>query len=110
VNDPLDDNTRRLTALLNGRENWRFERFDDEDHWLFGVDGEARLVITPEMDGFLMYRPDRDNSWVISRIEQVEEWLIEHEHEHAGLSATGESWKRAAEELRRKNNEEGGAA
>ncbi len=35
------------------------------------------LVITPEMEGFRMYRADLDDSRVIPRIEQVEAWLGE---------------------------------
>jgi len=99
VNDPLGDNTRKLAALLEGREAWRLEADDEGPHWFFGADGEGRLAITAEMDGFRMCRADQDTSWVIPRIEQVRAWLDEHEHEHAGLSATGEAWKRAAEEM-----------
>jgi len=97
-NDLVDENARKLAGLLEGRKDWRVETDDEGLHWLFGVDGEARLVITPEMDGFLMYRADQDNSWVIPRIEQVQAWLVEHEHEHSGLSETGKAWKRAAGE------------
>jgi hypothetical protein len=57
------------------------------------VDGAARLVITPEMDGFLIYRTDGDRSWVISRIESVGAWPAEREHEHAGLTPLQEELK-----------------
>lgn len=52
------------------------------------------------MEGFRIYRADQDNSWVIPRIEQVQAWLEENEHEHAGMTPLQEQWKRAAEELR----------
>ena len=97
MSEPLNDNTRELAALLEDRDGWRFEAFDDEDPWLFGVDGEARLVITPEMEGFRMYRADQDRSSVIPLIDQVEAWLDGNEAEHAGLSPLGEEYKRAAE-------------
>lgn len=99
MNDPLGENTSRLAGLLGGRDGWRCEAFDNEDHWLFGVDGAGRLVITPEMEGFRMYRADQDWSWVISRIEQVAAWLDEHEQEHSGPTRLQEQWRRAAEEL-----------
>jgi hypothetical protein len=70
MTNSLTDNTRALAALLEGRADWRFEAFDGEDHWLFGVDGEARLVITPEKNGYRMYRADRDDSWVLPRIDR----------------------------------------
>jgi hypothetical protein len=104
----LDENARQLGGLLEGRQDWRLETDGEGPHWLFGVDGEARLVITPEADGFRLYRADQDDDWNIPTIEGVEEWL--GEHEHAGLSVTGEAWKGAAKELRRKNDKEGGAA
>lgn len=106
MNDPLDDNTRKLAALLEGRGDWRFEVFDGEGHWLFGVDGAARLVITPEMEGFRMYRADRDDSWVIPRIEQVRAWLDDHEHEHAGLTELQKQYKRALDEMENRTPEE----
>jgi hypothetical protein len=55
------------------------------------------------MDGFLLYVADQDPgavqrpSWVIPRIESVEEWLDEHEAEHAGLTPTQEEFKQAYE-------------
>lgn len=91
----VDSNTRKLAALLDGRKDWRFEAFDGKGHWLFGGDGTGRLVVTPEMEGFRVYRADRDHSWVIPRIEQVEAWL--GELEHAGLTPLQEQWKRAVE-------------
>jgi hypothetical protein len=78
--------------LLEARAGWRLEH-DPEPHWCFGVVGAARLVITPEMDGFLMYRADEDRSWVIPRLESVEAWLDENEHEHAGLTPLQEELK-----------------
>lgn len=54
--------------------------------WFFGAGGSARLVITPEMDGFLVYRADEDRSWVIPRTESVGRWLEEHEAEHERLT------------------------
>jgi hypothetical protein len=65
VSDNVNDNYEKLAGLLGSREGWRPEIQDGERHWCFGVAGAARLVITPEMDGFLMYRADRDSSWVI---------------------------------------------
>lgn len=81
------------------RRDWRLETDDDGPHWFFGIDGAGRLAITAEMDGFLMYRADQDVSWVIPQIEQVEAWLAQNEHEHAGMSPAQEEWKRAAEEM-----------
>ena len=93
MNDNVSGNYEKLAALLRDREGWRPETQDAERFWCFGVDGAARLVITPEMDGFLMYRADEDRSWVIPRIESVAEWLEEHEHEHAGLTPLQEELK-----------------
>jgi hypothetical protein len=45
-----------------------------------------------------MYRADEDRSWVIPRIESVEAWLDENEHEHAGLTPLQEEYKRALEQ------------
>jgi hypothetical protein len=83
--EPMTGNAGKLAGLLQDREGWRLEH-DPEPHWCFGMDGAARLVITPEMDGFLMYRADQDRSWVIPRINSVEAWLNQNEHEHAGLT------------------------
>ena len=79
------NNAEKLEALLRDRKDWRFE-VQPEPHWCFGVDGASRLCITPEMDGFLMYRADQKRSWVIPRLESVEAWLDANEHEHAGLT------------------------
>ena len=98
VNEPLNENNRKVAGLLEDRKDWRIETDAEGPHWLFGVDGEARLVITPEMEGFLMYRADQDSSWVIPRIESVEAWLDEHEHEHAGLTPLQEQLKAYVEE------------
>lgn len=93
VNDNVNTNYEKLAALLRDRQDWRLETQDGECFWAFGVDGAARLCITTEMDGFLMYRADQDTSWVIPRIESVAEWLDEHEQEHAGLTPLQEQLK-----------------
>ena len=90
----MRENSERLAGLLQGREGWRRETQDGGELWCFGVAGAGRLVITAEMDGFLMYRADEDRSWVIPRIESVGEWLDEHEAEHAGLTPLQEEFKR----------------
>lgn len=92
----MDDNSLKLASLLKDRSGWQTEADDDGQHWLFGVDGAARLVITPEMDGFLMDLADQDRSWVIPRIDQVEAWLDENEADHSGLSPLQEEYKRAS--------------
>jgi hypothetical protein len=97
MTDIVNGNYEKLTVLLRGRGDWRPEEQDGERWWCFGVAGAARLVITPEMDGFLVYRADEDRSWVIPRIESVEEWLDEHEAEHAGLTPLQEEFKKALE-------------
>jgi hypothetical protein len=102
MTDIVEENYQKLSALLRGREDWRPVEQYGERLWCFGVDGEARLVVTAEMDGFLMYRADRDESWVIPRIESVGAWLEGNEAEHAGLSPVREAWKAAyLEELER---------
>lgn len=93
VIDNVSENYDKLAGLLRDREDWRPETQDGERHWCFGKAGAARLVITPEMDGFLMYRADQDASWVIPRIESVQAWLDKHEHEHAGLTPLQEELK-----------------
>jgi hypothetical protein len=50
------------------------------------------LSQSPAPPGFL-----DDSSWVIPRIESVEEWLDEHEAEHAGLTSLQEEFKKALE-------------
>ena len=99
VDDIVRDNREKLARLLQGREGWRPEEQDGERFWCFGVDGAARLVVTPEMDGFLLYRADRDESWVIPRIELVE-WLDANEAEHAGLTAVQVEFREALERVR----------
>ena len=74
------------------------------------VDGAARLVIVPEKDGFLMYCADRDKSWVISRIESVEEWLDANEAEHAGPGVRRVEFRDALERARGKRKGPGGHA
>ena len=101
VNDEAEglarDNAERLTGLLRDRKDWRFSA-EETPHWCFGVGGAVRLAITPEPDGFLMFRKDEERSWVIPRIESVEGWLDEHEAEHAGLTPLQEEFKKALEE------------
>ncbi len=99
MDDIVRDNREKLARLLQGREGWRPEEQDGERFWCFGVDGAARLVVTPEMDGFLLYRADRDESWVIPRIELVE-WLDANEAEHAGLTAVQVEFREALERVR----------
>ena len=98
VDDIVRENSRKLAGLLQGRDDWRREEQDGEELWCFGVGGAGRLVITPEMDGFLLYRADQDASWVIPRIESVGDWLDEHEAEHAGLTPLQEEFKEALEQ------------
>jgi hypothetical protein len=104
VDDIARENGKKLAGLLRGRDGWQRGTQDGEEYWYFGVDGAARLTIHPEMDGFLVYIADQDPgavqraSWVIPRIESVEEWLDEHEAEHAGLTPLQEEFKRALEE------------
>ena len=93
MNDNVSENYEKLAALLRDRKDWRPETQDGDRFWAFGVDGAARLCITPEMDGFLMYRADEDRSWVIPRIELVEEWLDANEAEHTGLTPLQEELK-----------------
>ncbi|KQC34734.1 hypothetical protein [Frankia sp. ACN1ag] len=77
----------RLAQLLENRPDWRLElEFDDGAAWCFGQYGAARLVITVTPGGYRMYRADKDDSWIIPRLESVAAWLDEHEHEHAGLT------------------------
>ena len=90
----MNDNPRKLAGLLEGRQDWRPETQDREQQWHFGVSGASRLIITPEPDGFRMYRADQDVSWVIPRVEAVAAWLGEHEHEHAGPTALQVELKR----------------
>ena len=94
----MNENYEKLAALLRDREDWRPETQDGERFWCFGKHGAARLVITPEMEGFLMHRADHDSSWVIPRIESVGQWLDEHEQEHAGLTQLQEQLKAYLEE------------
>ena len=91
-------NAERLAGLLGDREGWWFSPAEEEPaHWCFGLHGAARLVITPEPDGFLMFIHDRE-SWVVPRLESVKAWLDEHEQEYAGLSPLQEEFRRALEE------------
>lgn len=100
MNDNVNENYEKLAVLLGDRKDWRPETQGGERFWAFGVDGAARLVITPEMEGFLMYRADEDRSWAIPRIESVAAWLEEHEQEHAGLTALQVEYKEALERAR----------
>ena len=103
----MRDNREKLAGLLQGRGGWHLGIQDGtqggEEYWRFGVDGEARLTIVAEADGFLLVIHDgvlgdaRRDSWVIPRIESVEGWLDDNEVEHAGLTSLGEEFKRAYE-------------
>ena len=105
VDDIVSANREKLAGLLQGREGWRDGPQDGtqggEEYWCFGVAGALRLTITAEMDGFLMCVHDKElgNSprpnWMIPRIESVEEWLDQHEREHAGLAPGQEEFKQA---------------
>ena len=86
--------------LLRGREGWRPETEDGEGIWCLGLHGAARVVITPEAGGFLMFVHERDESWVIPRLELVEAWLDENEQDYAGMSPTQVEWKEAYERAR----------
>ena len=108
VDDIVSANREKLAGLLQGREGWRYGPQDGsqggEEYWCFGAAGALRLTIAPEMDGFLMVVHDKElgdsprPNWIIPRIESVEEWLDEHEAEHAGLTPLQEEFKRALEE------------
>lgn len=103
VDDIVRGNREKLAGLLWGREGWLHGIQDGEEYWYFGVDGEARLTIVAEADGFLLAIHDgvlgdaRRGSWVVPRIESVGKWLDEREAEHAGLTPLGEEFKRAYE-------------
>jgi hypothetical protein len=91
-------NADRLAALLRDRKGWWILWEDDAPHWCCGLHGAARLLITPEPDGFLMFIYDRE-SWVIPRLELVEAWLDEHEHEYEGLTPMQVELKKYLDEL-----------
>jgi hypothetical protein len=103
VDDIARENSKMLAGLLQGREGWQRGFQDGEEYWYFGVDGEARVTVAPEMDGFLMVVHDQERSdgprqsWIIPRVESVGEWLDEHEAEHAGLTPLGEEFRQAYE-------------
>jgi hypothetical protein len=65
MDDVERENSEKLAGLLQGREDWRREMQDGGELWYFGVASAGRLVITAEMDGFLVYRADEDRSRVI---------------------------------------------
>jgi hypothetical protein len=100
VDNIVRENSEKLAGLLQGREGWQYGIQDGEEYWYFGVAGAARVTVAPEMDGLLLCLHDQDRgdaqrpSWVIPRIESVEEWLDEHEAEHAGLTPLQEEFKR----------------
>lgn len=107
MTDIVNENYEKLAGLLEGRRDWQSGVQDGERYWYFGVDGAARLVITPEMDRFLMYRADRDKSWVIPRIESVAEWLDQNEAEHSGPTALQLEFKEALERARQRQRDGG---
>jgi hypothetical protein len=84
-------------GLLRDREGWWFSTQDREPpRRCFGRDNAARLVITPEPDGFLMFIHDK-KSCVIPGLDDVKAWLDEHEHEYEGLTPLQEEFRRALE-------------
>ena len=101
MDDIARENSEKLVGLLQGREGWQHGTQAGEEYWYFGEHGAARLTIAPEMDGFLMVVHDQERSdgprqsWIIPRIESVEEWLDEHEAEHAGLTPLQKEFKQA---------------
>jgi hypothetical protein len=62
-------------TLLRDRRHWHPVEEGRERFWYCGADGAARLVIASEADGFLMYKAEGNQSWVIPRIESVQKWL-----------------------------------
>ncbi|MEX5637100.1 hypothetical protein [Parafrankia sp. FMc2] len=88
----------RLARLLENRTDWRLELDEDGAAWCFGLYGAARLVITVTPGGYRVYRADKDDSWIVPRLESVASWLDEHEHEHAGLTPLQVEMKKYLEE------------
>jgi hypothetical protein len=75
---------RRLAKVLRERPGWQPEELAGERFWCLGVDSAARLIIVPRIYGFLMYRADKNLSWVLHRIKSVDDWLTENEPTLAG--------------------------
>ncbi len=102
--DPEGDNQsleryERLARLLENRPDWRLELdYEDGAAWCFGLYGAARLAITVTPGGYRVYRADKDDSWIVPRLESVAAWLYEHEHEHAGLTPLQVEMKKYLEE------------
>jgi len=74
---------RRLAEVLDLRVGWHCDELPGERAWCFGVGGAVRLVIVPEMYGFLMYRVN-ENVSVARSIKSVKEWLEANEQTLAG--------------------------
>lgn len=64
-------------------------------YWCFGLPGAARLAVTPEADGFLVYVAEQRRRWVIPRVELLREWLDANQHDCAGLTPLQEEFRRA---------------
>jgi hypothetical protein len=81
---------------------------DGERFWCLGVDGAARLVITPEMDGFLMYRADQDKSWVIPGLSPWWSGSKRTRRSMRGPTALQVEFREALERARRQRGAGGG--
>ena len=78
---------RRLAKVLDLCVGWHCDELPGERAWCFGVGGAVRLVIVPEMYGFLMYRANGNVS-VARRIKSAHTWLEENERTLSGIRAS----------------------
>ena len=65
--------------------------------WCFGVDGAARLTVTPGVDGFLIHGAEGDGELFVPGIGGVREWLDVHEGEYEGLTPLQRAFEQALE-------------
>jgi hypothetical protein len=81
---------KELGDMLMRRPGWYFRLASSERHfgplWCFGLEGEARLTITAQMEGFLAFDYEEGASQVIPRRAALLDWLHEREDKYEGLT------------------------
>ena len=88
----LEDKWLSLANYLVGRPGWHFDLHDGQVFWNLGDFGGSTLNISAVAGGFNCYNASNDESFVLTDISQVSEWLepieVNNRHAQAELAAS----------------------
>lgn len=79
---------QELGDVLMRRPGWYFTIDSGAPLWCFGLEGEARLTVEAEMEGFHVFDYLEDESFIVSQRTGLMDWLHEREDKYDGLTAT----------------------